>query len=64
MRRKIAAGSVYARGRIFWLKYYVPGRKQPVRESAETSDKKEAERLLRQRMRTAVLSIPKRRNAS
>jgi integrase len=53
MRRKIAAGSVYARGQIFWLKYYVPGRKQPVRESAETTDKKEAERLLRQRMAKA-----------
>lgn len=41
-------GSVFRRGRIWWIKYHVRGR--PHRESSASADRKEAVRLLRRRL--------------
>lgn len=49
-------GSVYRRGRVWWVKYYVNGR--PVRESARTVRETEACRLLRQREGNAAQGVP------
>lgn len=43
------SGSVYKRGKIFWLAYYGPDGKQ-VCESAHTTDRTEARRLLQARL--------------
>ena len=40
-------GSVYQRGRIWWVKYYQDGK--PYRESSSSSKKHEAEQLLKKR---------------
>ena len=45
---KHGGGSVYKRGKTFWLSYYKDG--QRIRESAETTDKAEARRKLAQRL--------------
>ena len=42
------SGSVYQRGKTWWLGYYVQGER--VRESAKTKDRGEARRLLQQRL--------------
>jgi hypothetical protein len=39
----------YLRGRIWWIKFYVPGEKKPRYESSNSTDKKDAFRLLNQR---------------
>lgn len=39
----------YLRGRIWWIKYYVPGELKPRRESSGSSNKNDAIRLLNQR---------------
>src|SRR3954469_20603055 len=39
----------YLRGRIWWIKYYVPGESKPRYESSNSTEKKEAQRLLNQR---------------
>ncbi len=39
----------YLRGKIWWIKYYVPGEEKPRYESSKSTDKKEAQRLLNQR---------------
>ena len=41
-------GSVFQRGRIWWIKYHVRGR--PHRESSASADRREAVRLLRRRL--------------
>jgi len=41
-------GSVYRRGRIWWIKYYHHG--QPIRESSKSTRKKDAEDLLKVRL--------------
>jgi hypothetical protein len=43
-------GSVYQRGRIFWIQYYVPGEATPRRESARTESPREAQNLLSLRL--------------
>lgn len=43
-RYKHGSGSVYKRGKAFWLSYYVKGER--IRESADTTDRAEARRLL------------------
>jgi integrase len=48
MRRKIETGSVYRRGRIWWIKFY--HRHQAVRESSKSSNREDADRLLKRRM--------------
>lgn len=48
MRRKIETGSVYPRGRIWWIKFYDHHR--PIRESSHSVDREEAELLLKRRM--------------
>ena len=40
-------GTIYKRGRIYWIKFYRKGR--PFYESAETGDKSEARKLLKQK---------------
>ena len=45
-------GSVFRRGRIWWVKYHVRGR--PHRESSGSPDRKEAVRLLRRRLGEVV----------
>jgi integrase len=46
-------GSIYKRGRVYWLKYYAidpeTGAKRPIRESSATDRFEEAKTLLRQR---------------
>src|SRR3954447_6595962 len=39
----------YLRGKIWWIKYYVPGEKMPRYESSKSTYKKDALRLLNQR---------------
>jgi len=45
---KHGSGSVYKRGKTWWVSYYVKGER--IRESAETSDRAEARRFLQQRL--------------
>src|SRR5882672_7052161 len=45
---KHGSGSVYRRGKTYWLKFYKDG--QAIYESAKTSDKAEARRVLQSRM--------------
>src|ERR687886_669288 len=45
---KHGSGSVYRRGKTWWLSYYANGNR--VRESAHTADRAEARRLLQQRL--------------
>ncbi|MGE0821761.1 MAG: tyrosine-type recombinase/integrase [Candidatus Binatia bacterium] len=45
---KHGSGSVYKRGKTWWISYYANGER--VRESAETTDKAEARRKLQERM--------------
>ena len=61
MRAGTGNGSVYRlknRGGellpTWWIKYYVPGRTKPIRESAKTSDEQEARRLLHARLAEAT----------
>jgi integrase len=49
MARKPKLGSIYKRGRIWWIKFYKHGNPRPFRESSGSTDSKEAERLLKQR---------------
>jgi hypothetical protein len=39
----------YLRGKIWWIKYYVPGEKKPRRESSYSENKEDARRLLNNR---------------
>lgn len=48
MRRKVETGTIYQRGRIWWIKFY--HRNQPIRESSKSSDREDAHRLLKRRM--------------
>lgn len=47
-KRRQGSGGVYRRGRVYWIRYNVNGDQQ--RESAHTSDKAEARRLLDKRL--------------
>ena len=49
-------GSVYKRGNIWWIKYYVNGR--PVRESTGTEKETEARRLLKEREGRVAIGQP------
>ena len=49
-------GSLYRRGRFWWIKYYVDGR--PIRESAKTERESEARKLLKLREGAAAGGIP------
>ena len=49
-------GSLYRRGRFWWIKYYVDGR--PVRESARTDKETEARKLLKLREGVAANGMP------
>lgn len=51
----LPSGSVYQRGNVYWLKYYVPGKREPVRLSSGTSDEEAAIALLRQKMARVAL---------
>lgn len=53
----LPSGSVYPRGNIFWLKYYVPGNPKPIRISSGTSDREAAVSLLRQKMARVSLHL-------
>ncbi len=53
--RGLPSGSIYLRGNIYWLKYYVPGKPKPVRISSGTSDIEASTALLRQKMARASL---------
>lgn len=48
MRRPIETGSVFPRGRVWWIKFYY--RRHPIRESSHSHDREDAERLLKRRM--------------
>lgn len=48
MRRKIETGSVYPRGRIWWIKFHC--RHHALRESSHSVGREDAERLLKRRM--------------
>ena len=52
MRRSIETGSVYPRWRIWWIKFYY--RNRPIRESSCSTDRQDAERLLKRRMGEVV----------
>ena len=54
-------GSLYKRGNIWWIKYYVNGR--PIQESASTMKETEARRFLKEREGRAVLGEPILRRA-
>lgn len=45
---KHGAGSVYRRGKTYWISYYLKGKR--IRESTETNDKTEARRILQTRI--------------
>jgi len=45
---KRGSGSIYKRGKTWWLKYYVNGK--PVYESAKTKDRAEGRRVLAKRL--------------
>ena len=47
--RERGRGYVYQRGDIFWVCYYVRG--ECIRESAKTTDEKQAEKFLVQRLK-------------
>lgn len=49
-------GSLYRRGRFWWIKYYVDGR--PVRESAKTEKETEARKMLKLREGAVAQGIP------
>lgn len=49
-------GSLYRRGRVYWIKYYANGR--PVRESAGTEKEREARRLLKEREGRVAIGQP------
>ena len=49
-------GSIYRRGRIYWLKYYVDGRS--LYESARTRDRQEAETQLKQKEVDIAKGLP------
>jgi integrase len=49
-------GTLYRRGRRWWIKYYVNGR--PVRESAETASEREARRRLKVREGRVAMGQP------
>lgn len=49
-------GSLYRRGDVWWIKYYVDGR--PVRESAKTEKETEARKLLKLREGAAADGMP------
>jgi hypothetical protein len=51
-QRKPRIGSVYQRGRTYWIKYYRRG--QPFRESTHGDSYEEAERLLKRRQGEVV----------
>lgn len=54
---RTSVGSVYLRGSVYWIKYYVGGR--VVSESTGQSDKREAKRILAERTRAASIGAPK-----
>ena len=47
-RRKRGDGSIYLRGRIWWIKYSVNG--EPVPESSDSDKESEARKLLKKRL--------------
>ncbi len=47
-------GSIYRRGRIWWIKYYRPGDPKPIRESSRSDRRSDAERLLKWRQGEVV----------
>ncbi len=47
-RRPNGTGSIYLRGRIWWVQYYRQGR--PFNESSKSTEKADAEKLLRKRL--------------
>lgn len=49
-------GSLYRRGQVWWIKYYVDGR--PVRESARTEKETEARTLLKRREGAVASGVP------
>jgi len=49
MAKRPRFGSIYRRGRIWWIKYYRPGDPKPVRESSRSERRADAERLLKRR---------------
>ena len=51
-KRKPRTGSIYARGGMYWIKYYRRG--QPFRESSHSDIYEEAERLLKKRQHEVV----------
>src|SRR5262249_7816336 len=61
MRAGTGHGSIYRlknrRGKLlptWWIKYYTPGRKAPIRESTRSSNEEEARRLLHARLAQAA----------
>jgi integrase len=57
MKAKVKAGSIYKQKKspYWWIKFYVPGRPTPIRESTKTEDLEEAQRYLYRRLgETAV----------
>ncbi|GBD33631.1 hypothetical protein HRbin33_02626 [bacterium HR33] len=51
MAKRYGSGTVYRQGRIWWVQYYVNGRRY--RESSKSAHKADAVRLLRQRLAAA-----------
>ena len=47
-KNKRGQGSVFKRGRVYWIKYHVHG--QAFRESSKSTEKRDAEALLKQRL--------------
>src|SRR6516162_4632013 len=52
MKAKVKAGSIYKQKKspYWWIKFYVPGRPTPIRESTKTEDLEEAQRYLHRRL--------------
>jgi integrase len=51
-------GMLYWRKKKLWMKYYIPGRSSPVRESTGTDQEKEARRILKEREGRAAAGLP------
>jgi integrase len=52
MKAKVKAGSIYKQKKspYWWIKFYVPGRPAPIRESTKTENLEEAQRYLHRRL--------------
>jgi hypothetical protein len=52
MAQRVKAGSLYkqAKSPYWWVKFYIPGQPQPIRESTKTENRGEAERFLHRRL--------------